>query len=161
MTDKPIKPIANPIDPKAKQPSIKRNPSLKLGTEPDPAENKHIMRSVAERDAAPHDPVDVSSAGTTDSEVQSPTKSGSPRETKKSRAIALLRTETGITISELSTALGWQQHTTRAALSRLGKAGIVIAVRKPADGSASTYRISMPSSRPCLRELPNEAPRNF
>lgn len=42
--------------------------------------------------------------------------------TKTDRLISLLKAKRGKTIVELSEALGWQTHTTRAALTRLRQA---------------------------------------
>ena len=45
------------------------------------------------------------------------------RTTKKNQLIKLLGTKSGADIKTLGEKLGWQQHTTRAAMSRLRKAG--------------------------------------
>lgn len=63
------------------------------------------------------------------------------RTTKNSQLIKLLGTKAGCDIESLSSKLGWQQHTTRAALSRLRKAGYEVASAKPASGGISKYRI--------------------
>ena len=63
------------------------------------------------------------------------------RLTKKDRLIQLLRGKTGADIKALSDKLGWQQHTTRAALTGLRKAGSEIAADKPAKWCKSKYRI--------------------
>lgn len=49
------------------------------------------------------------------------------RITKKDQLIRLLGSKSGRDIKSLSAKLGWQQHTTRAALSGLRKAGYEIA----------------------------------
>ena len=68
--------------------------------------------------------------------------------TKKEQLIRLLCTKSGCDIKSLSAKLGWQQHTTRAALSGLRKAGYEIAKEKPASGGISKYRIlAAPASR--------------
>jgi predicted ArsR family transcriptional regulator len=55
---------------------------------------------------------------------------------------SLLAKPEGMTIEALSTKLGWQTHTTRAALTRLKQAGIEVDKLDPADGSRqSRYRI--------------------
>lgn len=64
------------------------------------------------------------------------------RVTKKDHLIKLLRTKAGADVAAISTKLGWQQHTTRAALSELRKAGFEIAGEKPAKDGASRYRIT-------------------
>lgn len=69
------------------------------------------------------------------------TNSPKKRATKKDQLIRLLGTKSGCDIKSLSTKLGWQQHTTRAALSGLRKAGYDIASEKPASGGISKYRI--------------------
>jgi len=63
------------------------------------------------------------------------------RVTKKDRLIKLLSHKTGVDVKVLSEKLGWQQHTTRAALTGLRKAGYEIAGEKPAKGGISKYRI--------------------
>ena len=63
------------------------------------------------------------------------------RGTKKEQLIKLLRTKDGADIKALSDKLGWQQHTTRAALTGLRKAGFQIAGEKPEKGGMSRYRI--------------------
>ena len=63
------------------------------------------------------------------------------RTTKKDQLIKLLGSKSGADIASLSDKLGWQQHTTRAAVSGLRKAGYGIAVEKSAAGGLSRYRI--------------------
>ena len=63
------------------------------------------------------------------------------RTTKKDQLIKLLGTKSGADIKTLSGKLGWQQHTTRAAMSGLRKAGYEVAGEKPAKGGKSKYRI--------------------
>ena len=63
------------------------------------------------------------------------------RLTKKDQLIKLLRTRAGADVAAISAKLGWQQHTTRAALTGLRKAGFEIAGEKPPKGGASRYRI--------------------
>lgn len=60
--------------------------------------------------------------------------------TKTERLIAMLMTQTGASITEISEAFGWLPHTTRAALSGLRKAGHLVE-RIKAPGEASRYRI--------------------
>lgn len=71
-------------------------------------------------------------------------------ESKKARLIGMLRQPDGSTISAISAALGWQAHTTRAAITGLRKAGHVVETAKPADGGAGlTYRVvSKPQVEP-------------
>lgn len=63
------------------------------------------------------------------------------RVTKKDQLIKLLNAKAGADIKALSEKLGWKQHTTRAALTGLRKAGFEIAGDKPKNGGASKYRI--------------------
>ncbi|KIN63609.1 putative bacteriophage-related protein [Sulfitobacter noctilucicola] len=70
-----------------------------------------------------------------------PKLSKSSRTTKKDQLIKLLGTKTGADIKSLSEKLGWQQHTTRAAMSGLRKAGYEVAGEKAAKGGASKFRI--------------------
>lgn len=63
------------------------------------------------------------------------------KSTKKAQLIALLSRKSGGTVAEASEKLGWQHHTTRAALSGLRKAGYEIDSRKSKDGKLSTYHI--------------------
>jgi transcription initiation factor IIE alpha subunit len=50
----------------------------------------------------------------------------------------------GQTIDDLSTELGWLQHTTRAVISRLQTSGHVVTRTKGDDGQ-SVYRIEAPA----------------
>jgi hypothetical protein len=59
---------------------------------------------------------------------------------KLARLIELLMRPGGQTIDDLSQELGWLQHTTRAAVSRLQKSGHVVTRTKSDDGQ-SVYRI--------------------
>lgn len=61
--------------------------------------------------------------------------------TKKAQLIALLQRKSGTTIAEVSEKFGWQEHTTRAALTGLRKAGYGIELSKPENGAAGTYRV--------------------
>ena len=69
------------------------------------------------------------------------TRSRRGTKTKRAQLIALLSRKTGKDISAISDRLGWQPHTTRAALSRLRKAGFEIAREVPKRGGAARYRI--------------------
>jgi predicted ArsR family transcriptional regulator len=62
--------------------------------------------------------------------------------TKKAQLIKLLGIKSGYDVATLSERLGWQTHTTRAALSGLRKAGYAIDRVTPAGGGASRYRIT-------------------
>jgi DNA-binding transcriptional regulator PaaX len=63
------------------------------------------------------------------------------RTSKKATIEALVRRSEGAAITELIAATGWQQHSVRAALTGLRKAGHVIA-RERCDDSATRYRIA-------------------
>jgi len=63
------------------------------------------------------------------------------RVTKKDQLINSLSHKTGVDVKVLSKKLGWQEHTTRAAMSGLRKAGFEIAGEKPAKGGIWKYRI--------------------
>ncbi|WP_374524601.1 DUF3489 domain-containing protein [Sphingopyxis sp.] len=68
---------------------------------------------------------------------------GSPAEpcttTKTARLLAMLRAPAGASTEEIGEALGWQQHTVRAALTGLRKKGHAIMRGKQV--SVTTYRI--------------------
>lgn len=63
------------------------------------------------------------------------------RTTKKDQLIKLLGTKSGADIKTLSEKLGWQQHTTRAAMSGLRKAGYEVTGEKLAKSGMSKFRI--------------------
>jgi hypothetical protein len=65
-----------------------------------------------------------------------------PRLTKNARLIELLKSDGGVDIATLSSALGWQTHTTRAALTRLRQAGHHLEVTASPEGGGKRYRIS-------------------
>ena len=64
------------------------------------------------------------------------------RTTKGDRLVRLLKARSGRDIATLSRTLGWQPHTTRAALSRLRKAGYAIERLAPHKTGKPRYRIS-------------------
>jgi len=64
------------------------------------------------------------------------------RPTKKQLLIQLLSGKTGMDVTALSRKLGWQAHTTRAALTGLRKAGYMIAIERKAEGKPGKYRIT-------------------
>jgi hypothetical protein len=59
---------------------------------------------------------------------------------KLAKLITMLMQPDGRSVEELSQALGWQAHTTRAVISRLGKTGHVV-VRTKNEAGVSVYRI--------------------
>lgn len=69
-------------------------------------------------------------------------KPATKRITKKAQLIRMLRAKTGADIAAVSRKLDWQNHTTRAALTGLRKAGYNIAAEKPGDGKPTRYRIT-------------------
>ncbi|SLN13472.1 hypothetical protein ROJ8625_00405 [Roseivivax jejudonensis] len=64
-----------------------------------------------------------------------------PRTTKRAQLIRMLETKNGADVATISKKLGWQSHTTRAALTGLRKAGHEISSEKPAKGVGTRYRI--------------------
>lgn len=58
--------------------------------------------------------------------------------TKKARLIALLSADTGADVATMSRTLGWQAHTTRAALTGLRKAGHRIEASKQPGGGGNS-----------------------
>jgi len=64
------------------------------------------------------------------------------RATKGDQLVRLLKARSGRDIAALSAELGWQPHTTRAALSRLRKAGYTIGKLPPGKHGRTRYRIS-------------------
>ena len=72
-----------------------------------------------------------------------------PRETKRAQLIRMLKAKTGADVAQLSKKLGWQKHTTRAALTGLRKAGFAIERNASDGGGGSIYRITAePSAGP-------------
>lgn len=65
-------------------------------------------------------------------------------DSKKARLIGMLSRDGGTTIAEISAALGWQPHTTRAAITGLRKTGHKVETARSADGSPGLiYRIAL------------------
>jgi len=62
--------------------------------------------------------------------------------TKKIRLISLLSKDRGVDVGRLSKKLGWQTHSTRAAMSGLRKSGYEIELTKSGNGKPSRYHIS-------------------
>ncbi|TFL16119.1 DUF3489 domain-containing protein [Jannaschia formosa] len=61
--------------------------------------------------------------------------------TKKAQLVRLLSTKAGADAVSLGARLGWQAHTTRAAIAGLRKAGYEIVAEKPGAGKPTRYRI--------------------
>lgn len=75
------------------------------------------------------------------------------RTTKRAQLVQLLQARTGADVATISTKLGWQPHTTRAALTRLRKSGYAIEAEKGAEGKPTRYRITaLPAPRPAAAE---------
>lgn len=68
---------------------------------------------------------------------------------KSERLIRLLGRAKGADLATLSKDLGWLPHTTRAAISRLRKAGHEITVEKGAKGASSRYKL-----QPAAQSIP-------
>ena len=64
------------------------------------------------------------------------------RKTKKAQLIQMLTRKAGADATTISDRLGWQSHTTQAALTGLRKAGFEITAEKKGDGKPSCYRIT-------------------
>ena len=70
------------------------------------------------------------------------TRGSKPRKTKRAQLIRLLKAKAGADVAEISKMLGWQRHTTRAALTGLRKAGFTIERSAKNGGGGSVYRIT-------------------
>jgi hypothetical protein len=76
------------------------------------------------------------------SDIASPTSLRAPRPgTKLGAVVDRLSAEKGATISELTTATGWLDHTTRAALTGLRRRGYTLSLTPRERDGASVYRI--------------------
>ena len=73
-----------------------------------------------------------------------PASSAAPpkRITKKEQLIKLLRARTGVEISAISQKLGWQKHTTRAAMTKLRQPGYQLVTLKGENNKPTRYRIT-------------------
>ena len=83
------------------------------------------------------------------------TLSTKSRITKKAQLTKLLGTKAGADIATLSDKLGWQPHTTRAAMSGLRKDGFTIIGSKPSGDGPAKFRIH--SEPAAASELSNGA----
>jgi len=107
------------------------------------AEGKTSPKDVAGAKAKPPiDPIgSPANAHALDGET-SPRQTGQPRSGSKIAAvIAMLGQETGATIGEIASAMGWLPHTTRAALTGLRRRGYVFALDRADRQRGSVYRI--------------------
>ena len=100
-------------------------------------------------DAADADASDVDSASEGVAEIdtsradaitQIASSAPAAKPTKTARLLALLQRADGASIEDLSIELGWQQHTTRAALTGLRKKGHEVSKAK--EGSVTIYRVA-------------------
>ena len=66
----------------------------------------------------------------------------SKRKTKKDQLVKLLRAKRGVAVCTLSEKLGWQKHTTRAALTRLRQSGFELIVLRSSKDKPTRYRIA-------------------
>ena len=69
-----------------------------------------------------------------------------PLTTKKAELIRMLSTKSGAEIRTISDKLGWQSHTTRAAITGVRKAGYQVTVEKSQNGKPTRYRIAATSA---------------
>ena len=93
--------------------------------------------------SAPVPPLHAPGATVTASEAKPAPKARTPREgTKQSTLIAMLRSETGATIKEITTATGWQAHTVRGAMAGAlkKKLGLEVTSEK-VKGRGRVYRL--------------------
>ncbi len=70
------------------------------------------------------------------------------RSTKGDRLVRLLKAKSGREIATLSRELGWQPHTTRAALTRLRQAGYAIEKLPRRKNGGTRYRIAGDATEP-------------
>ncbi|MGR3323218.1 MAG: DUF3489 domain-containing protein [Pseudooceanicola sp.] len=63
------------------------------------------------------------------------------RTTKKAQLVRMLSGKRGADLATISATLGWQSHTTRAALTGLKKAGYDLTADKPDARKPARYRI--------------------
>ena len=70
------------------------------------------------------------------------------KQTKKAQLIALLSGAKSVSLDALSSALGWQRHTTSAAMTRLKQTGHKIISEKTDGAVGRTYRIEAVQDQP-------------
>lgn len=71
-----------------------------------------------------------------------PKKVHKPKDTKKAQLIWLLSAKAGADVAAISGKLGWQPHTTRAAITGLKKAGYEVTTEKPDPDKPTRYRVT-------------------
>ena len=69
-------------------------------------------------------------------------KARPPRITKKAQLIRMLSSKSGTDVVAVSKKLGWQNHSTRAALTGLRRAGYMITTERRQGGKPTRYRIT-------------------
>jgi hypothetical protein len=94
--------------------------------------------------ASKRDTAQSTSTATTRKKSKAP--KAKPRETKRAQLIGMLKAPKGADIAQISQKLGWQRHTTRAALTGLRKAGFTIDRSTSNGGGGSVYHITAGSS---------------
>ena len=70
------------------------------------------------------------------------------KQTKKAQLLALRSGAKSVSLDALSSALGWQRHTTSAAVTRLQQAGHKIISEKTDGAVGRTYRIEAVQDQP-------------
>ncbi|WP_347310829.1 DUF3489 domain-containing protein [Defluviimonas sp. SAOS-178_SWC] len=70
-----------------------------------------------------------------------PATGGKPKDTKKAQLIRLLSAKAGADVRAISSKLGWQPHTTRAAITGLKKAGYEVTTERTEPDKPTRYRI--------------------
>ncbi len=81
----------------------------------------------------------ASDSGKHDAGKAGPVTTAGARQTKQAAILELLRRAEGASIDDLTSAIGWQAHSVRAALTGLRKRGHEI--QRGVEGGASCYRI--------------------
>ncbi len=84
----------------------------------------------------------MTTSRTANADTRRATQSRKTPVTKKAQLIRMLKSWTGTDVEAVSRKLGWQSHTTRAALAGLRKAGYEITSEKPESGRPTRYRIT-------------------
>ena len=77
-------------------------------------------------------------------------KAGRSRITKKAQLIRMLSNKAGTDVKAVRKKLGWQNHTTRAALTGLRKAGYTIATERCQGNKPTRYRITAGPQAECV-----------
>ena len=108
-----------------------------------PAGYRAIGLRAPRRTAGKNTAVTEAEAG---SAAETPAPAEAPRSgTKRNLIAAMLARPDGASLDELIAATGWLPHTTRAALSRIRKAGQLLATSTRPDGRTA-YRLEQPPS---------------